>query len=199
MNLEEIQAVWSEMSDQLENQKKLTNEIIMQMTQQRYTNKFKKITFYETIGAIICFAAALGIILNFHKLDTWYLMLCGGLTLLFTLFLPIAVLRSLSRISKVNLVESSYKDTIVHYSKEKKHLLMLQQFGMYAGFIVFFCAIPVSSKILSNKDFFMMEKSIGFYLFVAVVLVFLFFFVRWGYGCYKRITNSAEDILKELE
>ncbi len=198
MNLEEIQAVWSEMSDQLENQKKLTNELIMQMTQQRYTNKFKKLNTYETIGAVLCYTMAIGILFNFGKLDTWYLILCGLFTLVFMLLLPIAVLRSLSKISKFDLGKHSYKEAILHYSKEKNKLLVLQQFGMYGGIAVFFTSMPVASKILSNKDFFLIEKGIGFYIFTALFLVFLLFFMRWGYSCYKKITTSAENILKEL-
>jgi len=52
MEIEEIKALWSEMSDQLEQQKKLTNEIIMSMTQERYSNKFRTISKYETIHMV---------------------------------------------------------------------------------------------------------------------------------------------------
>ena len=59
MEIEELQSVWSEMSAQLEKQKKLTNELIMEMTQNRYSTKFDKLTFYETIGAVISFVMAI--------------------------------------------------------------------------------------------------------------------------------------------
>ena len=91
MDLEEIQTIWSEMSDQLEQQKKLTNELIMKMTQERYRTKFDKITFYESIGAVICFLAAIYFLVNINKLDTWYLLACGIFTIAFLILLPITL------------------------------------------------------------------------------------------------------------
>lgn len=199
MNLEEIKAVWSEMSDQLEKQKKLTNEIILKMTQERYSNKFQKITIIESIGAIVCFIAALYVLLNFGKLDTWYLLVCGIITLGFMLILPILVLRSLSQLKNLNITEGSYKDTIVKFSRVKKNLLMQQQFGMYGGVLVFFTSLAIFAKMFNDEDIFLNQQEVGLYIFTAVVLVLLVLFTRWGYNCYKSITSSAENILKELE
>ena len=77
MELEEIQATWAQMGRELEKQKRLTNEIIVQMTQQRYSGRFDRISTYETIGAALCFAVVVLILANFGKLDTWYLKACG--------------------------------------------------------------------------------------------------------------------------
>lgn len=199
MEMEELQATWTQMSEELDKQKRLTDKIILEMTQQKYKNKFQGITFYETIGAVICFTIAIYLIFNFHKLDTWYLMLCGIITFVFILVLPILTLRFLKKIKGLDISESNYKETILLYTKAKNRLLLIQQFGVYASFLILFTTLPVASKLLSNKDFFLMEKGWGLYAFIGLVLVFLFFFARWGYGCYKRITNSAEDILRELE
>ena len=199
MEMEELQATWPQMSEELDKQKRLTDKIILEMTQQKYKNKFHGITFYETIGAIICFAIALYLIFNFHRLDTWFLMLCGSITLVFILILPILTLRFLKKIKDVDISESNYKETLFQYTKAKNRLLFIQQFAFYASFAVMFTTLPVASKLLSNKDFFLMEKGLGLYAFIGVVLVFLFFFARWGYGCYKGVTSSAEDILRELE
>ena len=199
MDLEELKAVWSEVSDQLEKQKKLTNEIILNMTQERYSNKFKKITNIESFGAIICYLGALLVIANFAKLDTWYLVICGIITLGFMLILPTLVLRSLSQIKNLNITDGTYRDTIVKFERVKKNLLLQQQFGMYGGFIVFFTSLAVSSKMISGEDIFLKQLDTGIYIFIGVVLVLLFFFTRWGYNCYKSITSSAENILNELE
>jgi hypothetical protein len=199
MDIEELKAVWSVMSDQLEKQKKLTDKIILQMTQERYSRKFNKITMIESFGAFICFVTAIYLIVNFSKLDTWYLATCGFITLGFLLILPMLVLRSLSQIKNLNITEGTYKDTIVKYTRVKKNLLMQQQFGMYGGFVVFFTSLAVFSKMFSGEDIFLVQQEVGVYIFSAVVFVLLFIFARWGYKCYKSITSSAEHILKELE
>ena len=83
MEIEELQATWTQMSEELEKQKKLTKEIILKMTQERFTNKFRKVSFYESLGAIICFGAAIYILINFTKLNGWLEISCGILTLVF--------------------------------------------------------------------------------------------------------------------
>ncbi|HMB62020.1 MAG TPA: hypothetical protein VKN36_03035 [Eudoraea sp.] len=199
MDLEEIKAIWSDMSDQLEQQKKLTNEIIIKMTQERYSNKFQKITIFESMGAVVCFIAAFYIIINFDKLDTWYLVVCGVITLVFMLVLPILVLRSLHQIRNLNITESSYRDTVVNYERIRRNLLMQQQFGIYGSFVIFFTTLAIFSRISSGEDIFQDYQDTGVYIFGAIVCVLLYFFARWGYGCYKSITSSAESIIKELE
>jgi len=199
MDLEEIKAIWSDMSDQLEQQKKLTNEIIIKMTQERYSNKFQKITIFESMGAVVCFIAAFYIIINFDKLDSWYLVVCGVITLVFMLVLPILVLRSLHQIRNLNITESSYRDTVVNYERIRRNLLMQQQFGIYGSFVIFFTTLAIFSRISSGEDIFQDYQDTGVYIFGAIVCVLLYFFARWGYGCYKSITSSAESIIKELE
>tara|TARA_R110002050_G_scaffold16019_2_gene49160 strand:+ start:259029 stop:259628 length:600 start_codon:yes stop_codon:yes gene_type:complete len=199
MELQEMQETWREMSLELEKQKKLTATIIIKMTQEKYKNKFRTITVFETIGTVICFIAALFILLNFTKLNTWYLVACGLITLGYLTILPILVLRSLYRIKNLNLISKNYKETLYSYTKEKKQLLLLQKLGVFGSFLVLFSSLPVFSKISSNKDFFKMDLGLSFYIILIGVLIFLYFFTRWGYKSYMEITNSAELILNELE
>jgi len=197
MDLDEIQKVWSDMTDQLEKQKKLTDKVIMQMTQERYKNKFDKITFFETIGAVVCFIMALYLIVNMGKLDTWYLLACGIFTVVFLVILPIITLGLLGKISHMNIVKNSFKETIVVYTKTKNQLLLMQKVGIYLSFVLMFTSLPVFSKIMNDKDLFLQGKTLLVY--IPVMAIFLFFFTRWAYKCYRNITNSAENILKELE
>ena len=199
MEMEEIQATWSQLSNDLEQQKKLTKQIILQMTQERYSGKFKTISIYETIGAVICFLAGVYMLFNFAKLDTWYLMACGIFTVAFLFAMPIMVLRALHRIKNIDILENSYTDTLIRYEKAKKNLLMLQQFGIYASFILMFSTAAVFSKIWSDEDFFMIEKDGWIYGSIVIAVVFVAFFAKWGYTCYKSVTASAEDIINELE
>ncbi len=197
MDLEEIQAVWSEMSDQLEQQKKLTDKIILDMTQDRYTRKFSTISKVETLGAIICFVSALYFLFNFYQLDTWYLQLCGAFSIAFLIGLPILTLRSLGKIQKINIIDKNIKDTLVTYSKAKNKVLAIQRLGIFLSFIFMMTCLPVFSKLMKDKDIFLQGSFPIWY--VVIMGVFLAIFARWGYGCYKKITQSAEGILKELE
>ncbi len=199
MEIEEMKALWSELSNQLEHQKKLTNEIIMKMTQERYSNRFKTLSTYETFGAIFCFAVFSLILFNITKLDTWYLMLCGIITLLFIGVLPIITLRLLRHIRQFNILNKNYKEVLIGFRRAKKNLLLLQRSAAYISFIILFTSSAVFAKIFGNKDFFLIDRGIKEYAVFAFAIVFVFFFSRWGYRAYGKVTQSAEDVLKELE
>lgn len=197
MELEELQHVWQHMSAELDQQKKLTNKLIIDMTQQKYKNKFSKLKTYETIGGVICFATAIYLILNFSKLDTWYLSLAGILAIGFLVILPILTLGALNSISGLKLREKNYSETIISYQKQKKRLLIIQQAGIFCSFLFMLVSLPVASKILKGKDLFIDGQNLMWY--IPIMTLFLIVLTRWGYGCYKRITASAESILTDLE
>jgi len=140
---------------------------------------------------------ALYLLVNINKLDTWYLMACGIFTIALLLILPVITLRLLGKIKRMNIVKNSFKETIVSYTKTKNQLLLMQRVGIYLSFVLMFTCLPVFSKIMNNKDLFLQGKI--WLTYIPVMVIFLFLFTRWGYKCYKNITNSAENILKELE
>ena len=201
MELDKMKTLWDEMSLEVEKQKKLTDKIIMDMTQERYKNKFTKISTYETIGAVICFIAAVAILVNFNKLDTWYLMLCGIFSILYLFVLPIAVLRSISQIKAINITENTYKKTLLNFTKHKKQMLFIQQLGIYINFIFLIFFFPVAQKLLTNKDIFTYNNNAWSWQIpvISIAIIAMILMSRWGYKCYKNIAKSAEITLKELE
>lgn len=199
MQLEEMKNLWDEMSLKIDSQQKLTNKLIMEMTQQKFRNRFSTLSIYETSGAVICFLAASYIVINLEKMNTWYLMLFGILSALILIILPILSLRSINRMKKFNFIESSYKETLVRFAKRKKNMMLIQQFSVGVSIILMWLVAPVFFMIFKGKDFFMQEYSTGMLLFFVATTIGVIFFARWGYGCYKRITASAEKDLKEIE
>lgn len=199
MEIEELQSAWQQMSHELENQKKLTDEIILKMTQNTYRNKFTKLANYESIGAVVCYGIALLVILNFKKLDIWYLMVCGVATIGFLTILPTLVLKAIRKIKNIDLLKGTYKENLVKYTTAKNKLLKLQQIGIVFSFIIMFLIVPVTSKILSNKNIFLTEMKPIQWISILIALIFMVFISLWGYKSYLKITDSAAKVLKDLE
>ena len=198
MELDEMKVLWNEMSLEVEKQKTLTSNLIMEMTQQKFENKLRKIAIPETIGAIICFLMAMVVIINFNKLDTWYFILSGIYTIGFLIFIPALVLRSIDTMKKVNISNNNYKETILDFVKSKKHFFFLQQLSQILGVFLILTSILVSAKILNDKDL-ILDQSQALFWMVPLLLVFMFFFYRWGIKCYRNATAQAESLLRELE
>lgn len=199
MELEELKTAWVQMSKDLEHQKKLTNDIILDMTKEKYRNKFKAVTTYETIGALFCFGIALVFLVNFGELNTWYLKVCGILSISYLVALPILVLNALKNIKRVNVSSGFYKDNLAHYIKAKNHFLRLQQMGMGIGVAGIVFILPTFSKISANKDIFLVGLKTNQWIFLSIVLTATVFFCIWGYKGYVRLTKSAQELLNELE
>jgi|SRR5690554_6124575 len=199
MELEEMKNTWQEMSKRLEKQEILTNQVIEKMTKERYANKFSKLQIYETIASIICYGSAIFLILNFEKLDSWYLILFGIITLLLLLVLPVLTLRKIGNMKKLNIAKSSYKDVLVNFQKAKESLFFTQRITLYLSIVLAIIILPVTSKIFKNIDLFEAGHTNNLLIYIPILLIFLFFLSRWVFKGYRSVTNSAENILKEID
>jgi len=199
MELEELQTAWAQMSNELEHQKKLTNEIILNMTKEKFRNKFKTVTAYETIGAFVCFCIAMLVLVKFGELNTWYLQLCGVLSLSYLIILPILVLRALKRIKTINISNNSFRENLRHYIKAKNRLLRVQQIGIGLGFLAMFFFIPVFSKIISDKNIFQVGLKTEQVVSLSITFFITVIFCLWAYKGYVKLTRSAQELLKDLE
>ena len=197
MELDELRNEWQEMSIELEKQKILTDQLIIDMTQEKYSNKLKSISIPETIGTVVCFAAAIYIFINFDKLDTWYMQLSGLFTALFCIVLPILSLRSIFGMQKLNISTSNYKQSLERFAKNKKQFVWIQKVSFYLSFVLVIVSLPVVAKLMNGKDLFLESKVWLWY--VPFGFAFLYFFSKWVFRHYKRTTDSAEDLLKELD
>ena len=76
--------------------------MIIDMTQQKYNQKLHKIAKPETIGALICSTQAGLILFNIHKLNNWYNLLFGILSLLILIVLSILSLNALRKLQRID-------------------------------------------------------------------------------------------------
>jgi len=196
MELEEMQKVWTEMSEQREKQARLTDKLIIMMTQQQYRNRLSKIAVPETIGAVVAFAMVLLILVNFDKYNTGWLAACGIVSAAILLVLPVLSLRAIHKMNNLNIGSNSYKQTLIEFAKSKRQFLLVQKLSFFLGFILAIACMPVMLKIMGGKD---IHISTGTWpWFLPAVVIFVVFF-RWVYRCYARATDSMEDLLREVE
>ena len=195
MELEEMKSLWSEMSLKIENQKKLTDSLIIKMTKMNYNNKINKIAIPETIGSLGCFAMAFYILSNLQKLNTWYLLTCGIAAAAILLTLGVLSLRAIRKIKDVN-IGNDFKESLIAYSKAKIQFVSVQKLTFYLGAILLVTSLPVMGMLIGGKDFFITTK---LWLWYAVSYPFFHVFARWVFKSYVRKIEDAENILKDLK
>jgi len=197
MELEEMKTLWGEMSAELEKQKKLTDSLIIKMTQVNYKNKVAKIWAPEAIGSAVGFAYAGYILINMAALNTWYLMFCGIVSVLIMITMPTLSITSIFKIRHLNIAANNYKQSLLEYSNGKKRFVSVQKFKFYLGAILLLVVMPVMSELIGGKDIF---KAPGVWYWYVIAFPFYYWFAKkWVPGCYNNILAGAENILKEIE
>ncbi|XLS30084.1 hypothetical protein ACJD0Z_04485 [Flavobacteriaceae bacterium M23B6Z8] len=198
MDLDEMKEVWTEMSQELQKQKKITTQMVEKMTKIEYRNRMNKIVIPEIIGGIVCGASALYIIFNINKMDSWYLIVSAVVTLLILIVLPLLSFRSLRNIYNISPAVHNYKETLIKYNRGKKQLKFVQQLSVYLSFILMFAMIPVCLKLFSNKDLsqFNYEKLLWT---MPIAIIFIILFTRWVLKCYRNVIKGTDALLAELD
>jgi len=203
MELDDLKKEWTALSATVQTQKLLTTQLIKEMTQVRYTQKFTKLTRIESLGAVVCFIAALLLLKNLAIFNTWYLFASALLVIAYLILLPLFTLKSLYALKNINIHRRSFKETVYTYTQQKQRLLLIQRVGLVLNFFILLLGIPVAQMLFKGndlyRDFTAMES---WELKLGALLVFglgLAYFSRWGYRCYKSITHNAEEILNELK
>ena len=192
-----MKGLWKNMSEELDRQKLLTDKMVVEMTQQKYRDKLSQISLPETVGTFICFAMAAYALFNFNKLDTWYLVLCGVISISFCLILPILSLRSIHKLKQIDLGNNSYKESLIRYAKEKDRFVKIQKAGYYLGFVFSLAVLPVAGKLMRDKDLLLDAKLWIWY--IPLALVFHFLFSKWVWKHYSSIARGARNLLEELK
>lgn len=197
MELEEMKTAWVKMNNDLQQQKVLTDNLILKMTHQQYQNKLSGITTSEGLAAIICWGIAFYILMNLNKLDTWYFLTSGIFTLALLITLPVLSLNLLKNMKNINIKGNTYKDSIIQFSSRTRFFLLFQKVTIYLNILLAMVILPLSAKLLNDEDVFKEFNLWGGYL--VLLLVFVIFFSRWVYNSYKGVTFQARKILEEIE
>ena len=197
MELEEMKSLWNDMSQKVDQQKVLTDKLIIDMTQERYENKLRHISIPESIATLICFVVVLYLVSNFGLLDVWYLQLLGAITIISCLILPILSLKSIQKMKAINISKNTYRESLTKYAKGETKFMLLQKISFYVSFLVLISSVIVFSKIIKDIDIFTITEKLNW--LVPSGIGVLYIFTQWVLKKYKKATISANNILKELE
>jgi hypothetical protein len=196
MELKEMKSLWEEMSVKMVGQQKLTESLVLKATETRHRDKVNKIYLSERIAAVACAIQLVYLTINFQKLDTWYLMVCGVLAGILLTVIAVYSLKLTRRLGTVSISENNYKQCLTEYSTRKLKFISFQKLTFSLGAVLLITAIPVAGKLFGNLDFF---KDTKLFMIYAVSFSFYYLFAKWVLNSYVRMANEAEGILNELK
>jgi len=196
MELDDLKNTWQDISNQAEKKQTLTPEMIDHITRNKYHSKIKTIALPEILGALICFAGAGYIGLNFGTLETFFYQAAGIVTIVLLVALPLISLASIRQLKMTGNVNRSYADTLKQFAIQKIRFCRLQKLNFTLSYLLLATAILLSARLFGkswasgNKFFFIASFSIGY--------IVLLFFSKWVWKRYNNILQQAEELLKEV-
>ncbi|EDM43958.1 hypothetical protein SCB49_10222 [unidentified eubacterium SCB49] len=198
MELEELQQQWNVMSKRVDSLEIVTKQQIMEITNQKYKNRFKSFWLIEFTGAIVCLIMAVVILFNMSLMNTIFLKICAITLLLSLIIMPVLTLKSLYKVKSLNWSLENYKTVLIKFQKSKKRLLQMQRLAIPFTVFVFFTTIPVFNKIM-GKEALMERLDLKMSVLIGVVLVFIILFALWGNSKYKKSLAHTEKMIAEVE
>jgi hypothetical protein len=196
MELEEMKSLWTEMSASIEKQQKTSDALLLQMTKGNYRRKLNKIWIPEAVGIFVCFIALIYLLFNFHQLNTWYLLSCGVVSAIILVLLSSLSARAVYKLHDLDISASSYKETLLAYSKAKIEFVWVQKLNFLLGSILMLTILPLMAQLIAGVDLF---KATRLWYWYIIGFPFFYYFAVWVFKSYVKITNEAGNILKELQ
>jgi hypothetical protein len=194
MELEEMQNIWDDMSQEIDKKKILTNQSIINITKKRYVNKLRAISIPETTFAFISIIFSAFVLINFTKLDTWYLSISGIIVVLFLI-----IVKWIRTLKYLDIAGNTFKQSLLKYATGKQKFINFIKLSSYLTipFIVTF--ILITEKIFNNNNL-ISENDFGVYWYILPLgIIIQILFTKWILIKYTKTINEAENILKELE
>lgn len=158
MDLEEMKNTWEQMSAELESQKKLTNELILQMAHQKSSRSISNLQRFETLAGLLVgvpLIVGTGYHLAIGTFESIPLIICAILSL--ALFLGSLALNMvfIFRTSKINLLENTLVESQEYFKKLQDIFRFHKQFGIYTTIPTVLFYVPVVLKVFKDKDIFL--------------------------------------------
>jgi len=196
MELEEMKATWETLSKKIENQEKLSKQIIEKMMEQRYKSKLNRIACSEYIGTLICFIGAAFMIVNFNRLGQITMQVFGILSIAYLFIMPIISITIIKGLKRINISSMTYSETIQDYIQKKIRFQKFQKLNGPVGCAFMVVSFPVMLSMMGKS---VADLPLYVWIIICPVMIILYFiFYRWVLIHYNRVLKEAEKELSEL-
>jgi hypothetical protein len=195
MELEEMQQAWERLSEKVEKQDILTNQLLERTTRQGYHTTLNRIGYPEFIGTLICYAGAGYVSVHLTKIEGLYMQVLAGLAIGLLLLLPILSLASVRALKKVNVSTATYLETIHTFARQKIRFQRLQKMNVVFSMALMLVSLPVLAAV-QGKDLGQIPYfwSAIFPVFVVVFLAFAY----WVLKSYNKTLENMENLLTDI-
>ncbi|MCE7990388.1 MAG: hypothetical protein HEP71_00355 [Roseivirga sp.] len=197
MDLDEMKAVWSDLGDQLEKQKKLNQDLIMKMTQEKSSSRLGRIIRMELFGITVSGIILVYLIANFAQLTNWP-ALAGGIGM--AIILGIAIVfgaKIILKARKIDLIKNTYNTVIDRFNEFRAMLKFYKKLSIWTNAFSIICVIPVTYTLFLKENILDNLEGAGISLLMGFVLapIVLYLTIRF----YSRNMSQVKKALNDID
>lgn len=197
MELDEMKSLWADLSLQMEKQDKIQKEILLQITKQKFRNKMNGIRIPEILGSLVCVGYAMYFLSRFGDFELWYNQVFALIAILLMIALPAASLTAVKGMRNIRIDLEAPAKLLEKFSQSKIRFWKVQRYGMIFGAILMISILPPLVELNGSEE--IVNKPWFWGVYVPGGLIFMVLFSRWVLKKYRRVMDSSERMLKELE
>ena len=196
IDLDQMKLVWADYSKKLDMQKKLTDQLIVEMAAHKSASRFNQMLVVEVVGLLFAGLMCIYILLHFDKLESLPNQLSAGGTIGILIISMAFGFKIIHAIRRIDILNDSYGSTLTKF-KDFKRLMKLYKrttivFYVFMPIII----LPVAVKLMGGKDLFDDLAKYGYtYLMSLLVLPLVWILIYWFYrNNIQKISRSINKI-----
>lgn len=191
-----MKSVWSDLTQELEEQKKLTRDLILKMTQEKSSSRLGRIIKAEGLGITITGVFMIYLAFNFSRLQHWTGIVGGiGLFIILALGIHFAI-RIIVHARSIDLLNNSYTEVIKRFDNFKKLLRTYKKLSIWTSGLSALFVMPVMTELFLDKNLLEIEGLIK----VLIISLFLVPIVLYGVTrFYKSNVSAVSKALKDVD
>lgn len=199
MELEQMKAIWSDMSARLDRQQEVTDQLILEMAQKKSGSRLGRIIAMEAIGIVVSLVMLAYLLLHFRELDNW-LTFTGGLITVFIFLLGVAMSGIIIQKSKgIDLTKNTYQQTLEKFKSLKRTLGFYKKLSIVINVILPFFLLPVVFKLFLDQDLLEDFTAYGWALLTCALITppVLFLIIRYYRKNIKQVSKAIQEIKRK--
>jgi len=198
MELEEMKALWEEMSIKLDKQIDLSEQMILDTTQARLEKKVNVFWNSQILAFIVAYSIIGILIFKFHKLDTWLELTSAISWITYLAFMPFYSSLSIVPLKDIDIGKMSYKENLSLFLKTRRRVLRAQGISLALNPLLFIGATILIVSLFLETDISILANGISISILVAVLLVSMGA-IYWAYKKSNAYLSSLQEFIKEPE
>lgn len=197
MDLDQMKEVWQDFSTQLDEQKRVTEALVLEMIAQKSASRFNRMVYAEGLGIILSGLMCLYILLHFHELEFLPNQLSAIGTILVMLLSIVFGYRIISAIRSINIIGDTYSTTASKFKRFKKIMGTYKRVSIGIYVVLPLIMLPVVTKLLGGKDLFNDTAAYGYAYLASLILLPIVWYIIFRF--YRNNVRKVNTYIQKLD